>query len=244
MTQFSFAIIGAVMIRFKTINDFDNFKKNCPYCSEPLGLRLWKSFSKECSSFIEGNFLCVTAGSTVIPVVGGTPQVIDCIFKIDMLTNKIISELSNEILFSCFSGAKFKLTKMCSNHCKMLNGNSYGYTSYPLTIDVKSMKVFETLLGTIIVTAKMKDSKSSVQYISDYIKSKTNVAVFKYLPVARCQVLTNSYLGPLAHYNYSSVDYNLKKTYIFNKWVDLITEDKLDNVDTLISRAKTYVLFE
>ncbi len=232
------------MIRFKSINDFDNFKKNCPYCSEPLGLRLWKSFSKECTSFIDGNSLCVTAQAAHVPTSTSGIQGIECFFKIDMSTNKITSELSNEILLNCFTGSKFKLSKGCNNNCKMLSGNSYNYTSYPLTIDVKSMKVFDAILGNIMVTAKMKDSKNSVQYISDYIKGKTNVAIFKYLPVARCQDLSHPHLGPAAHYNYSSVDYSLKKTFIYNKWVDILETDKLNNVETLISRAKTYVLFE
>jgi hypothetical protein len=111
------------------------------------------------------------------------------------------------------------------------------------------MKVFTVLLGTIMVTAKMKDTKSSVQYISDYVKGRTNVAIFKFQPVARCNDLSTAWASSasdkaIASYNYPTVDYRLKKDYMYNKFIDLIDVEKLDNVETLISRAKTYVLFE
>ena len=241
------------MIKFNSIKDFCAFKNNCPYCSEPLSLKLWKSFSKECTSFIDGNYLCVTATALErLPptlAIGEPIPKIDCAFKIDMSTNKITSELSNEIVFNCFSGAKFKLSRGCNNNCMMRNGNSYAYLSYPLSLDVKSMKVFTVILGTIMVTAKMKDSKSSVQYISDYVKSRTNIAIFKYQPIARCNDVSTAWASSpsdksIASYNYPTVDYQLKKNYIYNKFIDLIDVEKLDNIDTLISRAKTYVLFE
>ncbi len=239
------------MIKFNTIKDFCDFKSNCPYCSEPLSLKLWKSFSKECTSYLDGDFLCVTAATHAPEEVsvefGKLPTMVDCIFKINIKTNKITSELSNELVFSCFAGSKFKLSRGCNNNCMMRNGNSYAYLSYPLSLDVKSMKVFTVLLGTIMVTAKMKDSKSSVQYISDYVKSRTNISIFKYQPIARCNDLSTGWLScdkSIANYNYPTVDYKLSKNYIYNKFIDLIEVEKLDNVDTLISRAKTYVLFE